>query len=303
MDKRGIIFAFFTALVSGFSIFVNKFGLKGFDPYVFTGMKNLVVVIFILSAMLLLREMKELRNLNAKQWGKLALIGLFGGSIPFLLFFKGLSMSSAAAGSFMHKTMFVFVAVGAVIFLKEKLDKSFIIGAVLLMAGNALLMKLSSISFTTADILILIATLLWSVENLISKHALREISSRTVAFGRMAIGFLFILLFWLFTGRIDTALSLTAPQLTWILLTSAFLFIYVVSWYYALQRLKASIAASVLVIGSPITTVLSLVFLGESVTIGQAFGMLMIVAGVILAVGMPQISGMLKHFTFRQESK
>ena len=37
MNKKGLMFAFFTAIVSGFSIFVNKFGLTGIDPYVFTG--------------------------------------------------------------------------------------------------------------------------------------------------------------------------------------------------------------------------------------------------------------------------
>lgn len=289
MNKRGLIFALFTALVSGFSIFINKFGLKGFDPYIFTGMKNLAVVIFLLSTMLLLGELKELRMLNAKQWLRLCLIGLVGGSIPFLLFFKGLSMSSAATGSFMHKTMFVFVAIGAVIFLKEKLNRSFIIGALLIMAGNALLFKFYSISFTTADLLVLLAALFWSAENLISKDALKEISPRTVAFGRMSIGFFFILLFWAFTGRIDSALSLTMPQLSWILLTSAFLFLYVIAWYDALQSLKASVATSILVLGSPITTLLSFAFLGESVTILQAFGMLMIVAGVVFAVGVSRI--------------
>ena len=295
MDKKGLIFAFFTALVSGFSIFVNKFGLKESDPFVFTGMKNIAVVVFLISAIILLGEIGELRRLSIKQWGKLTLIGLFGGSIPFLLFFKGLSMTSAATGSFIHKTMFVFVTMGAVIFLKERAEKPFIIGAVLLLAGNALLLKLSSFSLNTGDLLILIATLLWSVENIISKHALKEISSRVVAFGRMAIGFLFILLFWAFTGRIETALSLTMPQLSWILLTSAFLFLYVVSWYYALQKLKASVATSILLLGSPITTLLSMAFLGADVTIGQAFGMLMIVAGIVMAVWFTQISNLFRY--------
>ena len=295
MDKKGLIFAFFTALVSGFSIFVNKFGLKESDPFVFTGMKNIAVVVFLISAIILLGEIGELRRLSIKQWGKLTLIGLFGGSIPFLLFFKGLSMTSAATGSFIHKTMFVFVTMGAVIFLKERAEKPFIIGAVLLLAGNALLLKLSSFSLNTGDLLILIATLLWSVENIISKHALKEISSRVVAFGRMAIGFLFILLFWAFTGRIETALSLTMPQLSWILLTSAFLFLYIISWYYALQKLKASVATSILLLGSPITTLLSMAFLGADVTIGQAFGMLMIVAGIVMAVWFTQISNLFRY--------
>src|SRR3989344_690474 len=226
MDKRGLIFALFTALVSGFSMFINKFGIKETDPYVFTGVKNIIVALFLLSALFLLKDYKELFALSRKQWLKLCAIGLVGGSIPFLLFFKGLSMTSAASGSFIHKTMFVFVAAGAITLLKEKVDRKFMIAAVLLLIGNALLLNFSfsSFAFNYGDLLIFIATLFWAAENLLSKHTLKEVSSRTVAFGRMFFGSLIIIMFLAATGRIDSALSLTGPQLAWIGLTAAFLF-------------------------------------------------------------------------------
>lgn len=297
MDKRGLIFALFTALVSGFSIFINKFGVKETDPYVFTGVKNIIVALFLLSALFLLKDYKELLRLDRKQWAKLFLIGLIGGSIPFLLFFKGLSITSAASGSFIQKTMFVFVAIGAITLLKEKVDRKFMIAAVLLLIGNALLLNFSfsSFAFNYGDLLILAATLFWAAENLLSKHTLKEVSSRTVAFGRMFFGSLIIIMFWAVTGRIDSALSLTGPQFAWIGLTAAFLFIYVTGWYYALQRLKASTATAILLIGSPITTALNYAFLGTAVTVSQAFGMLMIVGGIILAIGLSNIHIIFKH--------
>ncbi|MBT4823886.1 DMT family transporter [Candidatus Woesearchaeota archaeon] len=299
MNKKGLMFAFFTAIVSGFSIFVNKFGLTGIDPYVFTGLKNLVVVLFLLSLIFFMGEFRELAKLTKKQWLKLGVIGLFGGSIPFLLFFKGLSMTSAVSGAFIHKTMFIFVTIGAIIFLKEKINKYFVVGAGLLLVGNILLLKISPLSsaiLTKGNLFILIATLLWATENLISKHTLKELSSRTVAFGRMAFGFGFILMFWLFTGRMEAAFSTTLPQLTWVLLTSAFLFLYVASWYYALQRLKASVATSILLLGSPITTALSIIFLNTSVTISQGIGMLLIIAGIVMAVGIVHLKNLVKYF-------
>ncbi|MFH1440107.1 MAG: DMT family transporter [Candidatus Woesearchaeota archaeon] len=302
MNKKGLMFVFFTALVSGFSIFLNKFGIEGIDPYVFTGMKNIVVVLFLLSMILFIGEFKTLLRLTKKQWLKLTAIGLFGGSVPFLLFFKGLSMTSAVSGAFIHKTMFIFVAVGAIIFLREKVNKYFAVGAGLLLVGNALLLNMSlSLTSVTSSILtkgnlfILAATLLWAIENLISKHALKELSFRIVAFGRMAIGFFFILIFLAFTGRLETAISFSLPQFTWILLTSAFLFMYVSSWYYALQRLNASVAASILLLGSPITTVLSIVFLDVSVTLSQAFGMLLIILGIVMAVGIAQLKDLVRY--------
>ena len=244
-------------------------------------------------------EFRELAKLTKKQWLKLGVIGLFGGSIPFLLFFKGLSMTSAVSGAFIHKTMFIFVTIGAIIFLKEKINKYFVVGAGLLLVGNILLLKISPLSsaiLTKGNLFILIATLLWATENLISKHTLKELSSRTVAFGRMAFGFGFILMFWLFTGRMEAAFSTTLPQLTWVLLTSAFLFLYVASWYYALQRLKASVATSILLLGSPITTALSIIFLNTSVTISQGIGMLLIIAGIVMAVGIVHLKNLVKYF-------
>jgi len=294
MDKRSMMFALFAALVSGFSIFINKFGVKETDPYVFTGAKNIIVALFLLSAIFLLKDYKELLALNKKQWAKLFAIGVIGGSIPFLLFFKGLTMTSAAMGGFIQKMMFIFVAAGAFVFLKEKIDKRFAAAAVLLLVGNFLLLNIKAVSFNMGDALIAIAMLFWAAENVLSKHVLSEVSSRTVAFSRMFFGSLIIIAFWAATGRIGTALSLTSVQLSWIALTAVFLLLYVTSWYYALQKLKASVATSILLIASPITTALNYAFTGAAVTLGQAFGMLLIVAGIIFAIGISDVLGLFK---------
>ena len=121
--KKGYLLVFFTAIISGFSIFINRFGVMVVNPYIFTFLKNASVAIFLLSVLLLLKDWKILKKINKKQWMLLILIGLIGGSIPFLLFFKGLSLTTGANGSFLHKTMFIYVALLAFVFLKEKIDK------------------------------------------------------------------------------------------------------------------------------------------------------------------------------------
>jgi len=49
------------------------------------------------------------------------LIAIVGGSLPFLLFFTGLSLASAPSAAFIHKTLFIWVAFLAVPFLGERL--------------------------------------------------------------------------------------------------------------------------------------------------------------------------------------
>ncbi len=283
MEKRGLVFVLFTAIVSGFSIFINKFGVKGINPFIFTWGKNVIVVLLLLSAALYLKEHKKLAKLTKRQWAKLAAIGFVGGSVPFLLFFKGLSMTAPATAAFIHKTMFVFVGLMAFMFLKEKLSKGIFAAGALLLIGNFLLLKLTNLSFDKGALLVLIATLFWAVETTISKHTLKEMPSRTVALGRMGFGALFILVFLVFTGNAGSLKTITPMQIGWIVLTSVLLFLYVLTWYAGLKLVKATTATCILLLGSVITTTLSFIT-GAPVTLMQAVGMLFIVGGAITAV-------------------
>lgn len=282
MGEKGLTLVFLTALVSGISIYVNKFGISGFNPYVFTFSKNVVVAVFLFSSLLLFNEVRTLRQLTRRQWYKLVLIGFTGGSVPFLLFFKGLTLTSAAMASFIHKTMFLWVGVLALAFLGEKINKRFILASILLLSGNALLIGLPA-GMGMGEVLILVATLFWAVENVISKHTLKELPSRVVAFGRMFFGSLFVFIFFIATGQIGL-LTITTQQMSWVFVTSGFLFLYLVFWYSGLKHVNVSVATMVLLLGAPITTVLSVAFLGATLTVSQALGMLLILLGVTTAV-------------------
>ena len=282
--KKGVIFCLFTALISGASIFINKFGVKGIDSTVFAFSKNLLVGLLLFGIILGFNEIKNLKKLSKKDWMSLVLIGLVGGSIPFVLFFKGLQMGTGAMGAFIHKTMFIFVAILAMIFLREKLSKRILIPAVLLLAGNFMLLKLSSIEFSTGAVLIFIATLFWSVENVISKKVLSRVEPKVLAFGRLFFGSLFILIYMTFTSKISLVFNLGGAQLGWIAVSSVFLLLYVITWYSGLQQIKATTATSILLLGSPITTILSLVFLGSAVSLMQSIGIMLVLVGVIAMI-------------------
>ncbi|KYK25068.1 hypothetical protein AYK26_02635 [Euryarchaeota archaeon SM23-78] len=284
MKRRGLFFVLGTAVISGVSIFINKFGVRGIDAFLFTGAKNILVAIFLFSLILLAMDFKKLRALSKKDLGKLFLIGLFGGSIPFLLFFRGLQLTSAAQGAFIHKTMFVWVGILALIFLKEKLNKGIIIGAILLLTGNFLLLKLNNFVFATGDILILAATLFWGIETVISKHALKTLDSKVVAFGRMFFGSLLIIVFLVATGKLVLVTSLTSSHFLWILVTSLFLLSYVFTWYSGLKHIKASVATSILLLGSVITTVLNLLFADVVIVPSQIVGIILLVLGLTSVV-------------------
>ncbi len=280
--KKGARFAFLTAVISGVSIFVNKFAVSGVNSSIFTGMKNLIVAIFLISLIFAINQFKELKKLTKKEYMKLILVGLLGGSIPFLLFFKGLQLTSALNASFIHKTMFLWVALLAVIFLKEKLNKRWFIAAFSILIGNILLLKITNWSYNLGDILIFSATFFWASENILSKHLLKKLSSKTVALGRMFFGSLIILAYLATTRQIPQIANISLTNVFWILLTSTFLFFYVSSWYKALKFAKASTATSILMFGSVVTTLLSFIFLNTSLALSQIFGIILITIGLLI---------------------
>ncbi|MFH1895576.1 MAG: EamA family transporter, partial [archaeon] len=77
----------------------------------------------------------------------------------------------------------------------------------------------------------------------------------------------------------------SAGQWSWILLTSFLLFLYVLTFYSGLKHLSVSAATSVLLLGQPITALLSLIFLGKTISFSEAFGLVLIVCGVIIIAG------------------
>ncbi len=297
-NKNGLLLVLFTAIISGFSIFINSIGVKEFDSSIFTFLKNMVVAVLLFAIIIGMGSFPELRLLKRKHWLQLISIGLIGGSIPFLLFFRGLQLTTGTTSAFLHKTIFIYVTIFALLFLKEKLTKGLILGAALLLLGNYLLIK-PDFLFSVGHMFIIIAVLFWAGENTFAKYIMmkkenskeQEISGTIVAFGRMFFGSIFILIFLLFTGKIQLLSKLTTQHLLWIGLTSIFLVLYVFTYYNGLKHIKVTTAAAILTIGSPITTLLSWLFAGKTIALPQAFGMLLIAAGIISVVWFSAIYG------------
>jgi len=95
--KKGVILSLITAVISGIAIFYNKQVLvKGIDPLIFNIIKNggtaLILSFFILGRNPRISSLSR-RHLD-KFDKRLILIGLIGGSLPFILYFQGLTEST-----------------------------------------------------------------------------------------------------------------------------------------------------------------------------------------------------------------
>ncbi|HEU0001904.1 MAG TPA: DMT family transporter [Ktedonobacteraceae bacterium] len=285
-QRQGITLALVAAIVSGVSIYVNKFGVAHIrDPFVYTTVKNSVVVVGLLAAVGLLASWKELRSMTPARWLAWIGLGVIGGGVPFLLFFQGLTTASAASASLLQKTLFLWVALLAVPFLKEHPGPWQVLGLVVLAVSQFLLQPLTHWhGWGSGETLILIATLLWAMETILAKKVLGWMSPTTAALGRMGIGALVMWGFLAFTGRATMALTLNGTQWLWVVVTALFLLGYVWTWYSALKAAPASLVTSLLTIGAIVTILLTALFNGQTATAPQITSMALLVLGGALLV-------------------
>ena len=281
-DHKGVYLAFFTAIISGFAVFLNKFSVSVWsNSSVFTTGKNLVAAAFLISLIFLLKKLPELKTLSKKQWILLVAIGLIGGSVPFLLFFKGLTLTSALSAAFIHKTLFVWVALMALPFLKEKISSLQFLALGIILVGVYLLKPLGNFRFGYGEFLILLATFLWAIENVIAKFALRNISALAVGSARMFFGSVFLLFYLFFAGDLGQLFIFSEAKIGWLIISGAVLFGYVFTWYSALKFAPATVVSAILVIAAPITLLLDSIFITHRFAALPLIPMIMIVAGAL----------------------
>ena len=277
--------ALLAAVISGTANFVNKFAVTAVkDPFLFTTLKNSVVAIFLIGVLLAFRKWGEIRRLTGKQWAKLVAIAAVGGSIPFVLFFTGLAQTSALNASLIHKTLFLWVALLAIPILKERLSFPQWLGITAIFGANLLVGGFTGFKLNSGELLIIAATVLWAVENVIAKIALREISSGTVAAARMVFGSLILLLISASRGSLSQFAGLDPSQWGWILLTGALLSGYVLAWYTALKHAPATLVATLLVPATLVTNLLSAVFVTREITAVQLESAALLGVGTILMI-------------------
>jgi len=277
--QLGIGLAAITALISGISIFVNAQATQVVGPpAVFTTLKNGVAAVLLIGMAVAARPSAP----PARSLPGLLAIGLIGGSVPFVLFFTGLAQATAPAAAVIHKTLFLWVALLAVVFLKERMGALQIGALAVLLVSTLLIQPPSGVSWSGGETLIALATGFWAVEVIIAKRVLADVASPIAAAARMSIGLVLLVAYLAVTGQLPAVFMLGAEQWTWVLGTGVLLSGYVATWYAALQRAPASAVAAVLTLGLPITAILQMIANGQvpapMAAVGYAAGVLAAVA-------------------------
>lgn len=254
--RTGLLLALSTAGISGVAVFLNGYGVRAFgNASVYTTAKNLVAAVVLLAVVTLGSRAgaRVTRPQGRRQWIGLLALGVIGGSVPFLLFFEGLARASSVQSAFIHKTLVVWVAVLAVALLRERLSAFHWVAIALLVIGQIGLVGGVGITVGSGELMILGATLLWSVEVVVAKWLLAGLSPWTVGLVRMTLGSVVLVVWVVARGQAGLLLAMDGVQWGWVLLTGVILAAYVGTWFAALARAQAVDVTAVLVLGAVVT--------------------------------------------------
>ena len=283
--RTGICLALATALISGLSVFLNGFAVRQFsDPATYTTLKNAVAAVILVGAFLAVGGVP--RALGTRRWLGLVVLGVIGGSVPFLLFFTGLAQATAPAAAVIQKTLFIWVALLAAVLLRERLG-AWQIGALgVLLLATLMVQPPTGVGWGSGESLIALATGFWAVETILARRLLASVPPLVAGAGRMGFGLVVLVGYLAVTGRIGLVTQLGPVQWAWVLGTGVLLAGYVATWYGALRRAPAATVAAVLTLGAPITAGLSAAVNGGVPAAGPLGGyllMLMAAGGLAIA--------------------
>lgn len=282
MIKKGFMLSLLTACVSGVSVFANSVFVSKADPIVFSIIRNSFVVLLLTALLWGRGHLKDLGKLKKKEWGMLMAIGAIGGGIPFALFFTGLSKIGAVNGNILHKTLFLWVALLAVPFLKERISRIQLTGYLTVFASLFILGGSFKFVPATGSYLVLAATVMWAIENVIAKKTLQNVSYELVAWGRMIFGLPFLLLSALALGKTGLLFAPVSYAAAPITVSSVLLVAYVLSWYGALSLAPATMVSSILVLAPIVTALLGWAMLSKSIPTPQIVSYSVLCIGVCI---------------------
>jgi len=285
-EIRGTLLILLTAIISGIAIVANKFFVVKIDPLLFTATRALLIgIIFFVISLYISKSTKQ-KKFNKANWGYLLAIGLIGGSFAFWLFFTGLRLTTAGRAAFLHKTLPIYATIFAIIFLKEKISKKQFLALIVMLIGLAIMESSKlSIDLRNGDLLVLAATILWAIENTLSKKVMLDKESNwVVTFSRMFFGSLILFAIIFLTGKFNLLLSLTMHQIIYIAISGTFLFLYVLTWYWGLKYINLSKASTILLIAPVISLILGVIWLQEQVLTLQLIGSALILIGAFFVI-------------------
>lgn len=273
----------------------TKVALDAFPPVVLAALRCVIASIFLV--WLLARSGAEAtRELSGPALRAFCLLGLLGISGSMLISYLAIATTTAANAALLQAGSPVIVALGARVFLGERLRRPQWLGigtsalGVLVVITEGRLANLALGELRLGDFLVLLSLASWSGYTIYGKRVLTDYSPALATTGAYVCGTLPLIVMAAMTAPLFAPVRLASPVAWLIVLYHAVPgAIAHVWWYRAVDRVGPSRAAIFQNLTPVVGVVLATTFLGERIDVWLAAGGLLVLAGVALTTrGQPR---------------
>lgn len=204
------------------------------------------------------------------------------GVIFYLLFFSGLRYTTAGNASLIGLTEIFFSFLFFNVWHKEYFSREHIVGAILMLAGAAIVLYPNVHSLQIGDLFILAAAFIAPLGNFFQKRARKKVKSETILFVRSTVSALVIFILAYFS-RVD--FSTINPDKTLVFLIINGFFILGLSkllWVEGIHRISVTKANAINSITPLLTLLFAWMLLGSVPTKFQLLAFIPMFFGIIL---------------------
>jgi len=263
-----------------------KVGLDYAPPVTFSAVRYLIAALFMT---LILTSRKSTRGMIREylgDWKTLTLLGLVGIALPNALLNIGLQFTTASISSIIQASGPVWTVIVAVPLLKESLGVDKVAGTVIAMVATVLLVTENGIDISNStfvgNLLILGTAICYAFSGVITKVALRKHHPVETTGWSLITGSLILLA--LAPAEWGESIAFTGDFLIILVFLGIFPGALAFLLYnYVLVKSEVSTLALFIYLIPVFATIISIVFLGESVTVMTVILGFMIIFGVAVA--------------------
>ena len=252
---------------------------------------------FIVLLPFLVKSWGKFGELSRKQWGAIALVALLSGALGTILYTAALGQVQYIPFSvivLLQQLNPVFAIVAAALLLRERLSKKFLLLTIIALVGAYLTTFPSlTVNFATGSGTILAALMAlgaaasWGISTAFSKYSLKGTSFLQITAARFGLTALFSLLFVFGSGSQTAVMTISTSQLmTLVGITFSTGLVALLIYYYGLQKIAASRAATLELAWPLSSVVIGWIFLHQGLTLTQALGAIVLLATTYFIVQM-----------------
>lgn len=280
--KKAVLFTVLAGVLWGTSFPAIKIGLQYTDAYTFVFLRFLVASLTMLSVMLVTKNFSF--SFNKKRL--ILFLGFINGT-AYLLQYMGMVYTLAAASSLFVNLSIVWVALLSPIALKERLGGKKVAGVLVSLLGVVLMTtNLNFASLGTVDImgnlLVISAGILWAVFIIYNKPLVGESNNMIQSMTWML---LFTMLPLLPSAVFSAGTFISLPWDAWLTIFYTAIFCWVIPYYLWLKGLKhiSPVTSAVVLLTEIIVAVaISIIVLGEVLSVISGIGSIFIIIAILL---------------------